>query len=362
MPAYQNYEEYWKLTLEYTDFNDDKFLKTLQMIVNRIDELNSVKKYDFQSVDYQRLQEDILKEIPKTSTKENQLASTRKAINQCVKLGFVNSELQSYHHLAMDYLQARTDRKRKTLFSRIVYDNSSFNRSVTNESTINQINFLVDTLIEVGVLSKKDIEALMLVDIENTVRTYLTREEIEEYRDRADEIVFRDRKYNQVGYFYNILNKLDGICFVKDELYFTEDAKRIFGENIEPATKKRNPYLHLLYKNQLKEESLSIYQSERCMVERLDYPVLIASHIKPFVKSNDIEAYDVNNGILLSRNFDALFDLGDITFDTKGNIMVSTHISQDLRDNISKYRLDDSFINPERLEYMKYHRKYVYKG
>jgi predicted restriction endonuclease len=44
------------------------------------------------------------------------------------------------------------------------------------------------------------------------------------------------------------------------------------------------------------------------MLEKLSYPSLVASHIKPFIKSDDFEAYDPNNGILLSRNMDILFD------------------------------------------------------
>ena len=362
MPVIQNYEDYWKLTLEYTNFNDDRFLKTLQIIVERIDTLNQLGSYEYQSDDYQQLQNDILAEVPKTSTIENQLASTRKAINQCVKLGFVNSKLHSCHDLTKEYLQAQTDRKRKTLFSRIVYDNSSFNRSTTRESSLHQLNFLVNTLVENGKLSKSDIIALMLVDIEAIQKGFLTAEELENYVEEAKRIDFIERKYNQIDYLHNILNKLDGICFVNDELYFTEDAKRIFGEKIEVVTKKRNPYLHLLYKNQLKEESFSVYQAEKCMVERLDYPVLIASHIKPFIQSNDFEAYDVNNGILLSKNFDSLFDLGYITFDLEGKIIVSAQISEEVNTHIFQYQLDSNFINPQRLAYLDYHRENVFRN
>lgn len=361
MTAIQNYEEYWKLTLEYTDFNDEKFLKTLQIIVDRIDLLNQKRDYIYKSIDYQNLQNDILAQIPKTSSIENQLASTRKAINQCVKLGFINSKLQSYHHLTKEYLLSKTDRKRKTLFSRIVYDNSSFNRSITNESSLHQLNFLVNTLVENGKLSKSDIIALMRVDIENVMKGFLDRNELDYYVHEATQSGFIERKYNQIGYLHNILNKLDEICFVNNELYFTEDAKRIFGEEIEVVTKKRNPYLHLLYKNQLKEESFAAYSAEKCMVECLDYPVLIASHIKPFIKSNDFEAYDVNNGILLSRNFDSLFDLGYITFDTDGKVIVSAQVSEEVKVYISKYQLDSKFINPKRLEYLDYHRNNVFR-
>ena len=155
---------------------------------------------------------------------------------------------------------------------------------------------------------------------------------------------------------------MDDIVFVNNELYFTEDAKQIFGENLEVIIRKRNPYLHLIYKNQLKEESFSIYQQENCMVERLAYPVLIASHIKPFFTSTDEEAYDPNNGILLSRNIDSLFDLGYITFENDGRIKFSEteRLNQELKDFIGTYSLDSRFINEKRLEYLEYHRSEVF--
>ena len=222
-------------------------------------------------------------------------------------------------------------------------------------------NFLINTLVEVGKLSKEDIIALMLVDIDDIKKGYLTRIELNHYVIMANHINFIERKYNQIGYLTNLLRKLDDIVFVNNELYFTEDAKQIFGENLEITTRKRNPYLHLIYKNQLKEESFSIYEDEKCMVEQISYPTLIASHIKPFIKSNEDEAYDPNNGILLSRNIDSLFDLGYITFSDNGEIIFASHLKQDVKDFISNYSLDNRFINAKRLEYLEYHRNEVFE-
>ncbi len=357
----QTYEEYWKLTLEYTDFNDTKFLKTLEIIVNKIDQLNQHGGYQYQSDDYRELQDEVLARVPKTSSRENQLTSTRKAINQCVKLGFINPELRSYHPNTREYLDANSDRKRATLFSKIVYSNSSFNRSITTLSESHQLNFLVNTLIEIGKLSKNQITALMLVDIDSIKKWYLTKDELDIYMDKAIEIDFLERKHNQNSYMLNIIKKLDDIIFMEDELYFTEDANRIFWENLEVTTRKRDPYLHLLYKNQLKSESASIYDTqEKCMVERLAYPILIASHIKPFVRSNDIEAYDPNNWFLLSRNMDSLFDLGYISFRENGEIIFIDTISSDVREFIWTYSLDSRFLNPERLRYLDFHRTEVF--
>lgn len=299
----QNYEDYWSLTNAFTDYNGDKFLATLKICVDFIDEF---KDEAYSPEKYTRLQLRIQEVIG------IELISIRKAINQLVKMGFINSFLLSYQKESIEYLNARTNRKRNTILSKVVYSYSSFNKSINDDSKLHQLNFLINTLVEVGKLSKEDIIALMLVDIEEIQKGYLTRLELDEYVIRAHQINFIERKYNQIGYLTNLLRKLDDIVFVNYELYFTEDAKQIFDENLEIATRKRNPYLHLIYKNQLKEESFSVYEDEKCMVEQLSYPTLIASHIKPFIKSNEDEAYDPNNGILLSRNIDSLFDLGYI--------------------------------------------------
>ena len=56
-------------------------------------------------------------------------------------------------------------------------------------------------------------------------------------------------------------------------------------------------------------------------------PILIASHIVPWSEGNDEERLDVENGILLSPLYDALFDKHLISFDEHGKIIISDHIS-----------------------------------
>ena len=56
--------------------------------------------------------------------------------------------------------------------------------------------------------------------------------------------------------------------------------------------------------------------------------ILIASHIVPWSECNDKERLDVENGILLSPNIDALFDKHFISFSDEGQIMVSELISE----------------------------------
>lgn len=86
-------------------------------------------------------------------------------------------------------------------------------------------------------------------------------------------------------------------------------------------------------------------------------PILIASHIVPWSQSNDEEKLDVNNGILLSPNVDALFDKCLISFKNDGSILISGKIS--IEDRVA-LGLNDTIEIPvsERMKpYLERHRK-----
>jgi 5-methylcytosine-specific restriction enzyme A len=56
--------------------------------------------------------------------------------------------------------------------------------------------------------------------------------------------------------------------------------------------------------------------------------ILIASHIVPWKEANNEERLDVNNGILLSPTYDALFDRHLISFENNGKIILSDSFSK----------------------------------
>lgn len=61
-----------------------------------------------------------------------------------------------------------------------------------------------------------------------------------------------------------------------------------------------------------------------------DSRVLIASHIQPWKDSTDQQRLDVDNGILLSPDYDALFDKHLISFDHSGKIIISSNVSDSI--------------------------------
>ncbi|MEQ8560232.1 MAG: HNH endonuclease, partial [Cytophagales bacterium] len=59
-----------------------------------------------------------------------------------------------------------------------------------------------------------------------------------------------------------------------------------------------------------------------------DTRILIASHIQPWKDATDEQRLDVDNGILLSPDYDALFDGHLISFDTSGKIVLGSEIKK----------------------------------
>jgi hypothetical protein len=86
--------------------------------------------------------------------------------------------------------------------------------------------------------------------------------------------------------------------------------------------------------------------------------ILIASHIVPWSKATDHERLDVNNGLLLSPTYDALFDKHLITFDNKGKIILSDQIEQAAYQRIGvtgKEQIND--LSRYNIEYLERHNK-----
>lgn len=85
----------------------------------------------------------------------------------------------------------------------------------------------------------------------------------------------------------------------------------------------------------------------------------IASHIKRFEHCNTEEAYDINNGLLLCANADALFDKHMITVDSNKKIKFSFLIERDfqLQQNfLLNQPVFEIILNEERMKYMSEHR------
>ena len=100
----------------------------------------------------------------------------------------------------------------------------------------------------------------------------------------------------------------------------------------------------------------------KCAVTRYEKKeVLIASHIVPWKESTNDERLDVDNGILLSPTYDALFDQHLISFENNGKIILSDTLQQSKMDLIGvtgKERIQS--LSSGNISYLERHRDLLF--
>lgn len=358
----QVYEKYWNYTAAFTDFENTLFRGVLATCVEFIDaHRNEIYSPEKNRESWKFLQS----RYPSSAKKEEDAWVTqRKKWNQLVKLGFIRPYLSGYPIETREYLSATTERKRKSILSKIVYKYANFLNSTTNNIHTKQLTFFIKSLEKVGSFSEIELATLMTIDIQKFDGECVAKDDLDRQYAEIDVEDFFQRKYNQVRHMMNLLGKLEDLTLHDNVLYFKTDADRLFGDE-ENKKNVRDSYLQRVYKSELEEESCIHFECDtpKCMLEGLSHPVLIASHIKPYshCKNDEHAQFDVNNGLLLSKNTDSLFDLGYMTFDNQGIIIPSRVLNSDMVAYLAQFRLHPDFINPKRMEYMDYHRNVVFE-
>ena len=103
---------------------------------------------------------------------------------------------------------------------------------------------------------------------------------------------------------------------------------------------------------------------KKCAVTGCTISTLLrASHIKPWSLANELERLDHFNGLLLVPTLDALFDSGLITFNERGDIVISPLIPEHqlpLLGVSSEMRLRR--INTAHVKYLSFHQQNVFKA
>ena len=96
-----------------------------------------------------------------------------------------------------------------------------------------------------------------------------------------------------------------------------------------------------------------------------DKRLLVASHIKPWSKSDNCEKIDSKNGFIFTPTYDKLFDRGFITFDDSKKLIVLPWLSPMNQKRLGIYSgmlIEKLNLSNKRKEYLKYHRKNIFKG
>lgn len=363
--AHEEYEEYWNFTAAWTDIYGIKFNKALRITIHFIDK--NIKALEenasFESFKESPLYDELQKKIVYAFgwTGSDPRANARKGINTFVKLGFVNPFLNGYHPLAKKFVNAKNDNERCILFSKIFYDSASFASGVTNDRrNVNHLAFLLRTLSYNKSLNKEDIKALMITDINQYPKGYLNKEELESQLRESILIDFEERKYNQISHLMSFLKSFSDIH------YSNSEGRIYFADNPDIAEEEINEKFHCdpiklrLHRQELLEESREIYGAEVCYLEKKPYKGLRDSHIKPkqlcVDEGNEEQAYDVNNGILLSPNTDQYFDKFDISFADNGEILIGNGVAPEIQIELQTMKLGEEVLTKQRKRYLAYHR------
>ena len=133
-------------------------------------------------------------------------------------------------------------------------------------------------------------------------------------------------------------------------------------QDITPA-QKRNLLRSRIGQGEYREKLLK--QCPFCPFTMVnDERLLVASHIKPWHKSDEEEKIDPKNGFMLTPTYDKLFDKGFISFEDDKTLRVSPWLSplnqKRLRIADGK-KISDLPLDSDRQRYLAYHREHIFK-
>lgn len=169
-------------------------------------------------------------------------------------------------------------------------------------------------------------------------------------------------------FYWKLFADFDAISDKREALVFTYGKKREKGTDGAKVRKASSHQKEIgrarqgqgVYRDKLLSECpfcpITLISDER---------LLIASHIKPWAVSTDVERLDPQNGFILSPLYDRLFDRGLMTFTDDRRIVLSNWLSPKNKERLGVK--DGQFIqvlplDEARLTYLQFHRSFVFKG
>ncbi len=164
---------------------------------------------------------------------------------------------------------------------------------------------------------------------------------------------------NSLKHYASFLKTNSNVKTINDELIDSiENEKSLSKTEKESIIKAR------IGQGLFRKKILQKY-GNKCIITGInDARLLIASHIKPWEISSNEERLSQENGFLLSSTYDKLFDIGLISFENSGKIMISkdlTSYNQEILKlkNTNRYEIKFSDKMKNNLEY---HRDVIFLG
>lgn len=206
----------------------------------------------------------------------------------------------------------------------------------------------------------------------------LIYEKIWDYKDKSQihgltpdktiqERVQRDSQFTRIAKGVYALTNFVEEVEIEDLGFFTVEKDEIVFKETKKFTSTEKLVRQKVRVGQSYFRNNLLSEMKRCPITGIDDKrLLIASHIKPWVHSNNDERINTKNGLLLSPLFDKLFDksIGLITFTPEKRILISNKISEEnvARLNIFNNQEVENLDITGREEFLEYHRKVIFQG
>lgn len=228
----------------------------------------------------------------------------------------------------------------------INYSKKNISRPDKYSSTIGTIsNHLIKKEIYLDIYS--------LIDAEEVIKIKDVYFSFDEYYNKN---IKGNRMYSRSLDLY--IEFLDSSDLINGKKVVPEIEKLVLDDKLN-ETEKETLILSRRGQGKYRENLIKIWG--KCSISGYpDYRLLVASHIKPWNKSNNTERIDPFNGLLLLPTYDKLFDLGLISFSEEGDILISNQLkhynllslSNDIRIAVSN----------NHLKYLYFHNRIIFKN
>jgi len=171
--------------------------------------------------------------------------------------------------------------------------------------------------------------------------------------------IYQERNERGHNMYNSALNKYAEYLQEGFDSDIEADVESILSEHSITDTDKATLIKTRIGQGNFRQKLISIWGG--CAVTGYkDASMLVASHIKPWRASSNIERLDVYNGLLLLPTLDKAFDSGFISFDKAGSILISPLLQKP--ENLGISNTMSVNLKPEHQTYMEFHRDSVFRN
>jgi hypothetical protein len=147
------------------------------------------------------------------------------------------------------------------------------------------------------------------------------------------------------------------------QLFEDESEPGFYQIAIPDSTEKESLVKTRIRQGAFRKSVIHRWNYECAVTQFTDTRILIASHIVPWKSATDEQRLDVDNGILLSPTYDALFDKHLISFDERGQIILGNQISESNYNKIGITGKEQIFkLTNGNQNYLEDHRRKFYES